>query len=134
MDIAIILLIWLLLFAIVVGLIAFLIIANWKIYTKAGLEGWYSIVPFLNVWKLGEIAFGEEDAWKGLLVYIPAVGFVFSFLLYIGVARAFGKSDAFGILLIFCPIIGLPILGFSKDIEYVGPLVSVEDSEDYMEV
>lgn len=40
----------------IVGIV--LIVADWKIYTKAGYEGWKSIVPIYNTYILYEIAFG----------------------------------------------------------------------------
>ncbi len=34
----------------------FFIVCMWKIFEKAGVEGWKSIIPIYNTWKLNEIA------------------------------------------------------------------------------
>ncbi|MBO4879617.1 MAG: hypothetical protein J5544_05105 [Clostridia bacterium] len=39
---------------------AITIVANWKIFKKAGVPGWMSIVPFLNIYKAFEIAWNKK--------------------------------------------------------------------------
>ena len=51
-----------------------LVIAWWKIFTKAGVEGWMALVPFLNLYQIYKIAWGE--GWYFLLMLIPFVGWV----------------------------------------------------------
>ena len=40
--------------SIIIGLVVCIIgiVATWKIFTKAGEEGWKSIVPFLNLYTI----------------------------------------------------------------------------------
>lgn len=68
--------------------------------------------------------------WWWLLVIIgvslvPIVGSlaVIALLIVFGIdtARSFGKDTAFGVLFAILSFIFLPILAFSKDIQYVGP-------------
>ena len=43
------------------ALIVFLIVARWKIYVKAGEEGWAAIVPIYNTYILLKIV-GKQEA------------------------------------------------------------------------
>ncbi|MCL2332783.1 MAG: DUF5684 domain-containing protein [Actinomycetia bacterium] len=87
-----------------------MIIACWKIFTKAGKPGWTAIIPVLNVLQLLDLA--GKPWWWIILLCIPIVNIVVLFLVNLEVAKAFGKSTVFGILLtILAPICYL-ILGF----------------------
>lgn len=116
---------------------AMTVIAWWKIFTKAGFEGWYSLVPFLAEYKQFEIATGK--AWcslpyimgfflisiskstdsfatflAGMCLYVPTL-----FFLCIGLSKAFGKDKAFTIGLILFNGVFAIILGFG-DNTYLG--------------
>jgi hypothetical protein len=101
-------------FAIVVPVI----IAQWKVFEKAGEPGWASIIPVYNVMVLARIC-GKDEVY-GLLLFIPIVGIVFSVILMIELAKAFGKDVGFAIGLILLPFIFFLILGFGSA-EYSGP-------------
>jgi len=91
------------------------IITTWKIFTKAGVEGWKSIIPIYGHYCLFEIAFG--NGWWFLIAWIPGVG---SILLRLKLAKAFGKGIGFAIGLILLPFIFQLLLGFGSA-EYEGP-------------
>ena len=98
----------------IVGLIitVLLIVAEWKIFTKAGKPGWHSIIPFLNLYDLFEIA--GMNGWMFLLILIPCVGWIFFYVALFKLCQAFGKSTGFGIGMIFFPNIFMLILGFGS--------------------
>ena len=116
-------------------------IADWKIFVKAGVPGWKSLIPIYNVFIEYEIC------WSGLmgLVYVAAMictncmnmgenvpnwkAIVFLVLCVVGLiihikqslklARSFGKGTGFGIcLILFGPIARL-VLGFGSA-RYIG--------------
>ena len=89
-----------------------LIIANWKIFTKAGKPGWASLIPFYNLYVLFEIS--GMNGWLFLLLCLPIVNIVMLILLYINLAKAFGKGTGFTIGLIFLTNIFTLILGFGS--------------------
>ena len=109
--------------ATVIGLIcaAILIIAWWKVFTKAGQPGWACLVPIYNLYILLKIA--GKPGWWIILFLIPIVNFVISIIVSIAVANSFGKSALFGIGLAFLPFIFYLILGFG-DAKYAGPPAS----------
>lgn len=105
-------------YAILVLVIAvIMIVANWKIYTKAGKPGWASIVPFYNMYVMYEIA--GMNGWMFLLMLIPIVNIIIMIMLYVNLAKSFGKSTGFAVGLIFLNFIFMLILGFGSD-QYVG--------------
>ncbi len=102
----------------VVGLIALTvrIISLWKIFLKAGKNGWEAIIPVYNSWVMYEVV--GFPGWFVFLGFIPFVGgiimFVFSILTAIRLTKAFGKSDGFAVGLILLPIVFYPILAFDS--------------------
>ncbi len=99
----------------IIGVIT--IIANWKVFTKAGKPGWTSLIPFYNMYQLFEVA--GMNGWMFLLLLIPFVNFIIIIMLNINLAKAFGKDTGFAIgLILFNPIFML-ILAFS-DATYIG--------------
>lgn len=100
-------------YAILVLVIAvIMIVANWKIYTKAGKPGWASIVPFYNMYVMYEIA--GMNGWMFLLTFIPIVNIVIQIMLYLNLAKKFGKSTGFAIGLILLNPIFLLLLAFGN--------------------
>jgi hypothetical protein len=107
------------------------IIAMWKIFRKAGRQGWEAIVPFYNMWTLFEIS-----GYRGsniFFMFIPYAGIiillVFEIKAAISLSQKFHKSGGFAALLVLVPVVGYSILGFGKD-EYDGKLgVQRENNE-----
>ena len=122
-----------------IGLVFYilLVIANWKIFTKAGEAGWKSLIPIYNEYILCRII--GINFWiyclglplaLGILSAIPALAQVMSyisglyslfFLIYssIKLADAFKKGTGFKVGLILLPGIFHLILAFG-DSKYVG--------------
>jgi hypothetical protein len=100
-------------------LIALLIIvAMWKVFTKAGQPGWASIIPIYNLYIWCKIV--GRPWWWILLMLIPFVNFIVAIILCIDLAKSFGKGVGFGIGLALLGIIFFPILGFGSA-QYQGP-------------
>lgn len=99
--------------------ILFVILAAcWRIFEKAGLAGWKSLIPFYGSYCLAQIALGNGILF--LLMFVPCANIIFQFYLYFKLAKAFGKETWFAVLTaIFTPIMCV-IIAFS-DSEYIGP-------------
>lgn len=105
--------------AIMVTILVFTIIANWKIFTKAGEAGWKSLIPIYNSVILYRIA--GISPWLillYLLVWVPVIGPLISLgltiYLMINLANAFGKSTGFAVGLILLNTIFIMILAFGN--------------------
>jgi len=96
-----------------------LIVAGWwKMFEKAGEEGWKAIIPIYNVITLLKIV-GREWWWI-LLMLIPVVGFIVWIVVLLNLATSFGRGVGFAIgLILLLPVFAL-ILGFGSD-TYRGP-------------
>ena len=90
----------------------FLIVSMWKIFKKAGKQGWESIVPIYNVIVMLEIS--GLPMWYIVLYIIPFANIYAMFKTYIELAKKFGKGTGFGVLTVFFPYVCFPILGFSN--------------------
>jgi hypothetical protein len=102
--------------ALLIGLLV--IVAMWKVFTKAGQPGWASIIPIYNIYIWCKIV--GRPWWWILLMLIPFVNFIILIILSIDMAKSFGKGVGFGLGLAFLGIIFLPILGFGSA-QYQGP-------------
>lgn len=111
------------------AIVIFLIVATWKMYEKANKPGWAAIVPIYNIIVLFEIiGYKWYYIFLFLVGIIPVVGQAASLLFTISynikLAKSFGQEAGFGIGLWLLNPIFIPILAFSKDINYVGPAVN----------
>jgi ABC-type sulfate transport system permease subunit len=105
---------WLLYIAVIVVMI----VALWKVFTKAGKPGWAAIVPFYNYYVLLEVA--GKPGWWLVLLLIPIVNIVFAILALVALAQRFGQGGGFAVGLIFLPFIFWPILAFGSA-QYTAP-------------
>jgi hypothetical protein len=94
----------------------FFIICHWKIFTKAGQEGWKSLIPFYNAYVQLQIT-KQPTIWL-LYFFIPFVNIYFGIKHIHGLSRAFGKDVGFTVGIILLPIVFYPILAFG-DSKYI---------------
>ena len=99
------------------GLSVFMLVATWKVFTKAGKPGWGAIIPIYNIVLLCDIA--GKPGWWVLLYFIPLLNIVIGIIVSIGVAKNFGKGAGFGLGLAFLSVIFYPILAFGSA-DYTG--------------
>lgn len=90
----------------------FLLVSMWKLFTKAGKEGWKSLIPIYNLYTI--IGIAGLPGWYLLLFLVPFANIYAMFKIYIELAHKFGKSTGFGVLTVFFPIICIPILAFGS--------------------
>ena len=95
-----------------------IIVAMWKVFTKAGQPGWASIIPIYNLYIWCKIV--GRPWWWILLMLIPFVNFIIAIILCIDLAKSFGKGVGFGLGLALLGFIFWPILGFGSA-QYQGP-------------
>src|SRR5213595_732101 len=107
----------------IVGLLIalLLIVAMWKVFTKAGQPGWASIIPIYNLYIWCKIV--GRPGWWIILLLIPFVNIIVGIILCIDMEKSFGKGVGFGIGLALLGIIFWPILGFGSA-QYQGPAAS----------
>lgn len=119
-----------------------LVIAQWKIFTKAGEKGWKSLIPFYNIyvtfrifWEtkwfwmyLGSVLVASivsslvqnnTDVTSLLLLLLSLAVAIFGLIIWVmlsnRISKSFGHDIGYTIGLVFFTDIFLLILGFNKD-------------------
>lgn len=111
------------------AVVVFTVIVSWKMYEKAGKEGWKSIIPiYSTIVKLDIIGYKWYYVFflllNGISYIGPVIVMLFTILYSIKLAKSFGQSVSFGIGLAFLPTIFIAIIAFDKDIKYIGKTVN----------
>ena len=123
------------LIGLIVGIIC--LVAEWKIYTKAGEAGWKCLIPFYNSYVMYRFSWNTNMFWVYLglsiansvfsaidlapLAFIAAIALlVVSVISLHKLSKSFGHGVGFTLGLLFLSPIFLLILGFGSS-EYVGP-------------
>jgi len=100
------------------GLIIFLlftiwmVITMWKIFKKADLPGWGSLIPIYNLILI--IRMASKPDWWIFLFFIPFINLVAFVVVNVDLAKNFGKDIGFAIGMIYLSFIFFPILAFGE--------------------
>ena len=116
-----------------IALSILIIVANWKLFTKAGEEGWKCLIPVYNVYVVIKIAFSGTknylivatilplftvflgDSWIVSLIALATV----IINIYIGFNFMKRYTDTgMAVLSLFFPMIIYPIVAFSDKYQY----------------
>ncbi len=106
--------VWIIYLAIIVLVVAGL----WRVFEKAGEQGWKAIIPIYNLYI--ELRIAGRPGWWLVLFLIPIVNIAMAIVVSIDLAKAFGRSAGFGVGLALLSFIFIPVLGFGSD-TYQGP-------------
>jgi len=95
-------------------------IGLWKLFPKAGEEGWKAFVPFYHyiIW----LKVIKKPWWWIFLLITPGVNFLMLAIMFLLTAKAFNKKSINDQILAF--LIGfvyLPYIAFQSNLMYVGP-------------
>lgn len=99
------------------ALVVVCLVSLWKVFIKAGREGWEGIVPIYNSYILWQLS-GLEILWF-ILLFVPVVQIFAFYKIMCPLAEKFGKTNGFAIGLTLLSPIFLAILAFS-DAKYAG--------------
>lgn len=105
-------------FIIVILLLSALLslIGNWRLFQKAGKEGWYALIPIYSGFIKHKITFGESNKWYYFIGWVIGAYYLYTHFCYV---RAFGVSKGLAVLGLFFPGITTLMLafgsGFQKD-------------------
>ena len=100
---------------ILVAMLVAILASFWKIFQKAGLQGWEALIPGWNVWVLAKIL-RISPLWFLLLLVLPfpvlpLVGYL---RICVALARLFGEPAGTGLAIAVMPCILLPYYALGK--------------------
>jgi signal peptidase I len=96
-------------------------IGYWKLFEKANVAGWKSLIPFYSEYCVMKLV--GKPGWWIVYLLIPIVNIFAYYILVFDLLRCFGKSSLMSqLLILFAAFIYLPVLGFNKDVKYIGTL------------
>lgn len=105
------------------GMILLTLVASWKLFEKAGLQGWKGLIPIYNTYCLYQMAFGKGKGWYIICLLVPCVNVILSIIYSVNLAKSFNKGIGYAIGLMLVNPIFMMILAFG-DAEYVGENLS----------
>ena len=112
---------------VLLALMIFFIIVNWKIYKKIGLHGWESLIPIYNtIVLLKKIGMSVINFF---LLIIPIVNIFIYIELIRNLCASFGKGKLFTFFSILFPFFALPIIAFGSS-SYIYDLNKNEDEDE----
>src|SRR4030095_2846284 len=85
------------------AVVILLIVAQWKVFTKAGQPGWACIIPIYNTYIMLKI--GGKPWWWLLLFLIPGINIIFAIWMINMISKSFGHGEGFTIGLIIISVI-----------------------------
>ncbi|MCH3971941.1 MAG: DUF5684 domain-containing protein [Oscillospiraceae bacterium] len=126
----------------------FYVVALWRVFTKAHVAGWKSVVPFYNLYLLFKISWDKKMFWalfgslllaalmrsfSGMFVpemlasLLTIVADIVYILMNVNLSRSFGNQGWFTLGLIFLNPAFIVILGFSTRQKYLGPQIETQN-------
>lgn len=100
----------------VLAISAVSIYMSWKVFVKAGYEGWKCLIPYYNMYIMFQIA--GMNGWLFLSFMVPCVNIVMTFVLLWKFFGKFELSMGIRIASMFIPLIGMAIIAFNPYVEY----------------
>ncbi len=92
----------------------------WRVFAKAGMPGWHSVVPFLNI--ITWIRVIGRPKWWLIPTLVPFVNVFMVLLLVVETLKCFGHNKLRQVTLaVLFPFIYVPFLGFSPKEIYCHP-------------
>lgn len=91
-----------------------LVVPMWKIFTKAGQDGWKMLIPIYNVYVMVEIAL--LPWWTFLGIFVPILNFVVLIVIMYHISQRFGYGMGYALGMVFLPFIFYPIIGYGDSV------------------
>lgn len=103
-------------------------IGYWKLFEKANVEGWKSLIPIYSEYWLIKIV-GKPTFWVFYL-FIPILNIFTFYVLIFDLLRCFGKNSLMSqFLIIFIGPFYIPYIGFQKSVTYLGKLDELKEEK-----
>ena len=92
----------------------------WKLFEKAGRNGWETLIPYYNLYVFLVII--KKPKWWLALLFFPFLNVFIYMLMLVELVKCFNKLSLWQqFLAVIVPVIYLPYLGFQNDDVYIDP-------------
>lgn len=95
------------------------IIAQWKLYQKAGEAGWKCLIPFYNEWVRIRIALGRTSVGWFIVSLIPGLSIVEHYYVSFYFAKRYSGKDSIALLYFVLPLITALLMAYSNRYQYI---------------
>lgn len=95
-------------------IVVLMLVSMWKIFEKAGRQGWEGIIPIYNIYVMLQLI-NRPWWWLLLIIFVPIANIIFSIIMLYEFLGKFGKGIGFTIASLFFPFITFPMLAFGDD-------------------
>ncbi len=105
-------------------------IGLWKLFVKAGRQGWEALIPIYSFYIMLKLT--GRPMWWMVLYFIPVINIIVGIGILIDMAKSFGKfSFADHVSSIVIPFLAFPVWGFDKNTHYLGQSATHEFKEKH---
>lgn len=94
------------------------IIAHWKLFKKAGYNGWECLIPIYETYIMMKIGKQDTKPIHLLFFLIPIFNIIYALIVQYRFAKAYTDYDAVGILYVLFPTITGIVMAFSDKYQY----------------
>ena len=127
---------------ILIAILLLYTIGLWKVFQKAGRNGWEAIVPFYNTWVLVEISglawwyaliiifsniIGSTESRDSIGIVLSICSIIAKFFTFYNISKKLHKDTGFAILMTIFPFIMIPLVGFSNNYQFDANVVVSEN-------
>ena len=70
-------------------IVVLLLVSMWKVYEKAGRQGWEGIIPIYNLYVMLQII-NRPWWWLLIMIFVPIANIIFSIIALIDFLEKFG--------------------------------------------
>jgi signal peptidase I len=105
-------------------------IGLWKLFVKAGRQGWEALIPIYSFYIMLKLT--GRPMWWMVLYFIPVINIIVGIGILIDMAKSFGKfsfSDHVSSTVI--PFLAFSVWGFDKNTRYLGQSATPEFKEKH---
>jgi signal peptidase I len=91
----------------------------YKMFEKAGVQGWKALVPFYNTWVM--VKLGNRAKYMFFLQFIPILGWFITMSIFVEFIKTFGKFKLHEhAMAAFLPVVYFSYVGFNGHDKFIG--------------
>lgn len=104
------------------------VVFAWQLFVKAGQKGYFTLIPFYNLYVLLQII--RKPIWWYIFLLIPFINVFVIMLMLVELVKCYGKEHIWEhFVAVIAPFVFLPMIGLDKNAHYADPLTTVREKK-----